>query len=54
MKIIHNLAKHKNLTKYELKKQQSLKLIAENIEKSLSYLSLITNLSVSTVKSYKK
>ncbi|WP_223213749.1 hypothetical protein [Mycoplasmopsis bovirhinis] len=54
MKIIHNLARHKNLTKYELKKQQSLKLIAENIEKSLSYLSLITNLSVLTVKRYKK
>ncbi|ATO30564.1 hypothetical protein CO229_00225 [Mycoplasmopsis bovirhinis] len=54
MKIIDDLAKHKNLTKYELKKQQSLKLIAENIEKSLAYLSLITNLSVSTVKRYKK
>ncbi|WP_120160574.1 hypothetical protein [Mycoplasmopsis bovirhinis] len=54
MKIIDDLEKHKNLTKYELKKQQSLKLIAKNIEKSLSYLSLITNLSVSTVKRYKK
>ncbi|VEU63308.1 hypothetical protein [Mycoplasmopsis bovirhinis] len=29
-------------------------MIAKNIEKSLSYLSLITNLSVSTVKRYKK
>ncbi|WAM06327.1 hypothetical protein ONA23_05005 [Mycoplasmopsis cynos] len=29
-------------------------MIAENIEKSLSYLSLITNLSLSTVKIYKK
>ncbi|VEU69100.1 Uncharacterised protein [Mycoplasmopsis canis] len=54
MKITHNLFKYKNLTKFEIKKQQSLKLIAENIEKSLSYLSLITNLSLSTVKRYKK
>ncbi|BBA22629.1 transposase [Mycoplasmopsis bovirhinis] len=54
MRIKHNIDKYKNLTNYELKKQQSLILIAANIEKSLSQLSLITKLSVSTVKRYKK
>ncbi|AKF41289.1 hypothetical protein AAW50_02580 [Mycoplasmopsis canis] len=48
MKITHNLFKYKNLTKFEIKKQQSLKLIVENIWKAIN--KLLSHIKINIIK----